>query len=1040
MSAFLHVQVLGHFALTLGGEVVPPGSVRRRKVRSLIKVLALDPSHALARDAVIDLLWSELDPAAGAAQLYNALLGLRKTLGDAAPRLAQGVVRLAPPGGLSVDAVHFRAAAEEALASREAPRLAAAAALFTGPLLPEDLYEDWSAEHRAALNDLYLRVLEVLVQAQPETAEATLQRMLALDPAHEEAHLALLRLHRQRPAKLQAQFEQYVRVRRDELGAEPSDEARAIVREAEAQSASSPHPLNLQGRGVSLRPSLPAPPTPLVGREEEVQAALACLLDPAVRLLTLVGPGGNGKTRLALDVAWRAAEREDSPFPDGVVWVSAGAATDDTQLPTAVLTAMGRAVGPNPEAQLADELRGRRTLLALDNLEHLPGAPAWVARTLAAAPTLKVLATSRTLLRLQAERPLDVRGLNRSDAALFFETAARRVQADYRVPDEDATRLARLCDLLAGSPLAVELAASWVRAMTLAEMLEEVERDLDVLERPAPDRDARHSGLRTVFEGSWALLEGAERSVLKALSVFTGRFSVAAARAVASCGRATLSALADRSLVQMDEGRLELHPLVRQYVQEQAEEQPQEQARWREAHARYHLTWAQDVAKRLKTPDPRAFRDVRLSLAAELDNTREAWRYARALDQVALLEQALPAVHEVHSHGQGLLDFVELLTDAHDLPPRLASRCALYRGVSRASLGSGEAVTDIDAADAGDLSDDERLMGWTSRAYALGRIGRGEEALRDVERALNLSRRLATPQARYLALNTQAQVLMYLHRLAEAEVVLSEVVALPSLSPVQQATTLAERATLIGRQGHFARAEADLGRALELLDALGDSHNAQTVRLNLGMALQSRGAYAESAALLQEAERQSREQGNQRTLASTRLALMTWHFVSGRARTALELGEENVRLCEASGNLSTGRLTLIRMSEVHLGLNEYDEAERLLHRALDAPTPVLIQNAQVGLALLAWRRGRHADARAWLETAGPGRTPALALRRHTLEALLAEEAGDAALMRASLDAFHASLPLTPEPYASWCRALVAPLLTPDAAHHPESAR
>ena len=346
------------------------------------------------------------------------------------------------------------------------------------------------------------------------------------------------------------------------------------------------------------RHNLPALTTGFVGRENELAELLRLLASPTSRLVTLLGPGGVGKTRLALE----AAAAVEPAFLNGV-WLAQLAGVDNpAALPWSLADAVGLALAgaEPPEVQLLNFLRHRELLLVLDNFEHLIGKAALdlVWRILQQAPAVKFLITSRERLNLAAEWLVDLAGLpfpagnGRGDAQAYpavqlFVRRSHRVRPDFVLDAGAGEAVARICQLTEGLPLAIELAAAWMRTLPPAQIVEELARGLALLASTAHDIPERHRSMAAVFEHSWTLLDNEAQMALAQLSVFRGGFDQAAAQAVAHAGLPLLQALVDRSLLRMDDtGRFDMHPLVRQFAGDRLSQSPQATAA-RSRHAQH---------------------------------------------------------------------------------------------------------------------------------------------------------------------------------------------------------------------------------------------------------------------------------------------------------------------------------------------------------------------------------------------------------------------------------------------------------------------
>jgi predicted ATPase len=401
--------------------------------------------------------------------------------------------------------------------------------------------------------------------------------------------------------------------------------------------------------------NLPAPVTSLIGRETELADIAARLDDSDCRLLTLWGMGGIGKTRLALAAA--QAQVKSLRFPDGVYFATLGSDDQTLQVVPAIAATLGLPIhhGDNqprtPEEQLLDFLRGKRLLLVLDNLEHLPQAGGLITRILEAARGVKVLATSRERLRLPGERLYPLAGLSYPaqdsgeyaddfDAPRLFLERARQVRPDF-VPDaSETTDLDQICRAVDGMPLALELAAAWADTLALHEILGELEASLDFLTTDAAGVVDRHRSMDAVFDASWQRLTEQEQRVFARLSIFHGGFTREAAEQVADATLPVLSALVGKSFVRFRarDGRYDIHELMRQYGADRLAERIDEGEGTRSRHSAYFcelLEWSYEEQK-----GQNQLRTLSV-LDAERGNLQVAWDYALAMRNLALIEHAV---------------------------------------------------------------------------------------------------------------------------------------------------------------------------------------------------------------------------------------------------------------------------------------------------------------------------------------------------------------------------------------------------------------
>ena len=849
--ARLSLTLLGPFQVALAGG--PVTAFESDKERALLAYLAVEADRPWRRETLAGLLWPDHPERAARHSLSQALSNLRRALGDhdATPpalRVTREVVAFDRASDHWLDVVAFEcllAACDGHAHARAdgcaacARRLEEAAGLYRGPFLdgltlpdsPE--FEQWELHRRERLGHQVLDALARLGRFHErrgahDRVSAAALRQLALDPCREEAHRQLMRAyHRagERAAAL-AQYERCRRVLAAELGVEPEAATVSLAAQVRDTPADT-------GRAPARRPHLPMSPTPFVGREAEL-ARLAALWQAAdTRLVTIVGPGGIGKTRLALQCA--AAHADD--FADGAAFVSLVPLRVADLIAPAIAAAVGLSLraGEDPARQLVGHLRDRELLLVLDNAEHLPAGAGLLADLLRGAPGLRLLVTSRARLGLRAEWVVELGGLaypggepagalaSYDAARLFLQTAARLRPGFARAAgDEPAVR--RICQLTEGLPLALELAASWARVLSCREIAVELARGLGFLAGAARDLPARHRSMGAVFDGSWRLLSTAERRALRRLAVFRGGFGREAAEEVAGATLTDLAGLVDKSLLRAysradGETRYDLHELVRQYARERLEA-VQEAARVRDRHLRRYLALAEEAEPQLVARDQEAWL---ARLAAEHDNLRAAFDWALASAQGAVALQLAGALWHfwwVRGHvGEG----------RRRLEAALAGGAAASAAVRVRALHGAGWLTALqhDDARAGAL-----LREGLAAAEALGEPGRvtglldalGESARwrGDLGRA---AERLTESAARSRAAgNTRGLA-----------------VALADLGAVAHAAR------------DEARAVALLEEGLALLRQLGDTvHTAWTLAF-LGRAAKEQGDHGRAAARLTEA-------------------------------------------------------------------------------------------------------------------------------------------------------------------------------------------
>lgn len=600
------------------------------------------------RDHLATLFWGEMPDDNAKRNLTKSLQVLRKHFSPWL-NIETQTVALAPDAAIDVDLLAFD---HPPSAPHDLGALEAQIALYRGDTLDGVMlrdspdFETWLVGERERLRDLLLRRLDQAVDLRLAAGDATramehANRLLGLDPWRESAHrqmMTLLAHVGQRNAAL-AQYEQCRRALADELGVAPSAETTALYE-------------RLKRAGETIPNNLSAVSTRFVGRVAELAGIDAHLRDPACRLLTLVGSGGIGKTRLALQAALKFAQPRDesAPFPDGVFFVNLAPsqASDAGAAESAILRAIAetlylfRKSSDDTPTRLREHLAQRQLLLVLDNFEGLIAGTTTLTSLLQSSPNLKLLVTSRERLNLREEWVSEIMGLTDETARELFALLAAQMRGT-ELTAADQPHVATICALTQNTPLALELAAGWLRVLSCEDVAAEIAVSLDFLTTHLRDVPERHRSLRAVFEYSWRMLPDRERDAFQRLSIFRGVFSREAALAVAGAPLPVLATLTDKSMIRLKvDGRYATHELLRQYGEELLQASPDLELRTRDLHCEYYTGRMASLTPQLRNEQRQALAMDEIEI--DQDNFRAAWGWASQHRQAERIAGALESI------------------------------------------------------------------------------------------------------------------------------------------------------------------------------------------------------------------------------------------------------------------------------------------------------------------------------------------------------------------------------------------------------------
>jgi predicted ATPase/DNA-binding SARP family transcriptional activator len=938
-SGSLEIFLLGPFRCAVDGAAVEARRWLRPKPKLVVKLLALEPRHRLHRELIAERLWPSLAARAAVKSLDKAIHVARRAL---EPGLERGAasrflavedkhVVLRAPGLLWIDAEVFERRAASAIARYDAEGCESARALYRGELLADDPYEEWAAAVRTRLRAVYADVVSTLARIHfdrdrfARSAEL-LEELAALEPFDEDVSRRLMlawaldgSVHR-----ALGEFERLADALRRDLAAEPDPETVALrdriatgaVRAAEARA----------DRHAETRHTLPYPVTSFVGRVREIERTRSALA--AARLLTLTGPGGIGKTRLATRVAFDVLDR----FPAGVWFVELAALDDGAPVAQALAAALGLHEEPGRplESTLANFFGERAALVVLDNCEHVVASAATLAAgLLAACPGLRIVATSRERLNVAGElvhavpvmasprgdRPTPVDELPSFDAVKLLLDRIASTAPDFELTAENAPTVVELCERLDGIPLAIEFAAARSRLLSVEQILARLDGRFRLLDEGNRAAAPRHRTLEASMDWSYRLLAEPERAVLRRLAVFAGGLTLEAAEATCAATASAadvvglLGSLVDKSLVIVDRRRgaprYRLLETVRRYADERLDEAG-ERATIVAAHRAFYLALAEQLDReRVRSPE----RDWLAGFEAEHDNLRAALRSSLAdgrLEEALRLCNVMARFWIVRGFFTEGLSWTEriLAVTSGRFPSLRAETLALAGFLTMRLFDTERAETYLaEALALRRASGDVRGVAFALRSLGdiaenRGDRGRAEAYYRE---SLHLARELGEPTAVAGALYGLGLLAADGGDWEQAEGLYSE-----CLSIYERLGDRLEVATMLGNLGEVAHRRGDLERAARLLgesqalaDRIGYRQLVADTIVSLGLVAVDRGDLDEATQRFRSAIALNREFGNRPGIACSLEGLACVAGALAHADRALRLAGAAAALREA---------------------------------------------------------------------------------------------------------------------------------------------
>jgi len=697
--AALSLHLLGPFTATLNDQ--PLHNFKTSKVQALLIYLAVEKNRPNRREFLFTMLWPGMPEKSARHNLNQTLYALRQVFptvpsdggGESVPLIFSNrqTIQFNPKAAVDTDTHQVDQLIKETQHHRH-QRLADCgsciqalehlAGLYRGEFLSDfylgdsNAFEEWAAAVREAYQRKLIDALTILAdiaihKGDYDPAINYIDRRLALEDLNERAHRQKIEVLALSGRRVEAMhhFREFEGQLEAQLGTSPSPETTALYERIRKQdlAAIQPQPEPTTPETTAPRHNLLPQPTPFIGRQAELARLDQMLRDPSIRLITITGPGGMGKTRLAIACAERQLARRGGlakrpPFPDGIYFIPLEDLISPDQIFKEIATTLNleRILGSmmerregavDPNQMLREYLHQKQLFLILDNFEQFTGGGVILADLLQSAPSIQILVTSRERLNLQGEQvfpitglsfPVDIASPDRSDfsAIQLFEERARRLQLNFEPRPGDLEHLTRICRLVDGMPLGLELAASWVDLLSVKEIAAEIQKSLDFLESQVTNIPTRHRSLRAVCNATWEYLNQIEQDAFSRLSVFRGGFQRAAAQEITGTALRILANLVKKSLLQYDpkHERYRIHPILRQFGGEQFAKNAKEEFQVRDAHSAFFCIQLEEDNQTLQSGQPhQAFERIE----AEFPNIQAAWDWAVRHAKLECIDQGI---------------------------------------------------------------------------------------------------------------------------------------------------------------------------------------------------------------------------------------------------------------------------------------------------------------------------------------------------------------------------------------------------------------
>ena len=950
MSSELKIRLLGGFSLELDGK--PVSGLPSRKAEALVAYLVCH-QRPFPREVLADFLWDDRPQEQTLANLRSLLSGLRRKLGDFLIITRQSI-------SFNHEASYWFDVAEftkhlpplsektDTMSRDERSQRETAVSLYQGNFLDgfyvreSRRFEEWVSLERERLQRLAVHNLQQLVKAMRQQGQyaagiEAAVKLLEFDPLSEVAHRSLMMLlarNGQRNAALQ-QYDTCCRILDEELGVPPTSETTALYERIRTSQTTPRH-------------NLPPQTTTFVGRESELTELDRLLGQPNGRFITLLGPGGIGKTRLALQAAQNLVNGRPGRFLHGIRFVPLNSIDNAQFLPTKIAESLSFSFSgsASPQDQLINYLRSKEMLLILDNIEqlisHSSSAISLLTQILQEAPLVKLLVTSRTRLNARGEHVFDMRGLpvptgkspvpaETYSAVRLFIDNAQRVQQDFVPSADDMQAIVRICQLLDGVPLGIELAATWVRMLSCREIEAGIAEDLDFLQQTGFSPNERHASLRAAFAYSWRLLDKKAQSGVMQLAVFRGTFDRDAVKQVSGVKLPLLTKLVDQCWIRRistGQPRYEMLTVMRQYAAEQLAADEVLETAVSNRHLHFFTTFLDARHADLRGGNQG---EALNAISNRIEDIRGAAEWAMSTQNRAALDTILCSLtyfYDTRSWFEEGADMLARGVNALNTLPetskqrRTIAKLQAREGWFQFHLGNYEKSQHLLHKSLETLRADDAQADMVFNLNYLGAVARHrgeyEAAKQFLEEALQIAEQQRDQLGASIALNILGQV-----------------------------------ASL---EGDYDVAKYLCQQGLVVKREIGDQWGMTYSLTYLGRVAQAVGDYDEAQTLFQESMAISELLGDQRGVAFALQNLGQTAMHQGNAFEANQLLRKSLDISREIGDRLGAAITLTMRGEARASLSEVSNARRMLiqglHEALEIHSTPAMLDGILGTAVL----------------------------------------------------------------------------------------